>query len=296
MPVHVSSSDMAPRVDAHCHLWSLSRGDYHWMDVNDPALKEIAKDFEIADLIEASQSSNIIEAVLVQAAATEEETDFLLTIAEKNSQIKGVVGWLDLSHHGVLDSINRYANNPYFKGIRPMLQDIEDTDWLREVPDKRIWQQMVKHGLRFDALIKPRHLDLIQEFCHENPDLPIVIDHCAKPQFATASSDELKHTFEKIAAIGKQTHAFCKLSGLLTEMATWQQADAYEILKPLFDLLIETFGSNRIMWGSDWPVVRLAGGYECWNEITMKLLEDLGQQDRHAILSHTARQFYGLDV
>lgn len=289
------SASTSYRVDAHCHLWKLERGDYHWMDINDPAFETIARNFDIDDLNSAHKPAHIEKAVLVQAAATEGETEFLLSIAKENPQIAGVVGWVDLQSNKVFETLKRFSSFPLFKGIRPMLQDIENTDWLIEAPQKNVWKFLVENNLRFDALVKPRHLPMLLNFCLEHPQLPIVIDHVAKPNFTSLDQKELNDTYEAISNIGRTTHAFCKFSGLLTEMAPEQIDNAYEILKPLLDQLLSSFGPERIMWGSDWPVVRLAGGYQKWNELTDELLKDLDQTGTDAILSNTASQFYGLD-
>lgn len=285
-----------PRIDSHCHLWTLARGDYHWMDETNPALSEIARDFNIDDLSVVRQTAQIDGSVLVQAAATEAETDFLLSIAEANPEILGVVGWVDLESSKAVQRLESFAQRHLFKGIRPMLQDIDDTDWLINGPPAQIWQSIADLGLRFDALIKPRHLPMIRQFCLDHPNLPIVIDHAAKPEFAADDPKLIKEWDQGLAAIGKDTHVYCKLSGLLTEMAPDQLGKAYDLLKPVLHMLLEAFGAKRIMWGSDWPVVRLAGGYEAWNELTMALLDDLSSSEQTAILSTNATEFYGLEL
>lgn len=283
------------RIDAHCHLWALDRGDYHWMDASDPSFAPIARDFDARDLAVVRREANIGDVVLVQAAATEAETEYLLSLADDHDEIKAVVGWVDLSRADVENQIDKFARNTAFKGIRPMLQDIEDTNWLIKIPQDTIWDHLSDNGLRLDALVKPRHLPMITQFCLDHPNLPIVIDHCAKPEFADGDQSRIDAWLDGILKIANDTRAYCKLSGLLTEMAAEQIPNAYEILKPLVDQLIEAFGAERIMWGSDWPVVRLAGGYARWNDLTQALLKDLDPASQNAILFKTAEQFYGLE-
>ncbi|MEP3197321.1 MAG: amidohydrolase family protein [Lentilitoribacter sp.] len=283
------------RIDAHCHLWALERGDYHWMDVSDPSFAPIARDFDTSDLARARGEAGVSDVVLVQAAATEAETEYLLSLANEHEEIKAVVGWVDLNKKDANQQIDKFAENKKFKGIRPMLQDIEDTDWLINIPQDDVWEHMVAKGLRLDALVKPRHLSMITQFCLDHPNLPIVIDHCAKPEFAANDPARIDAWLEGILKIANDTHAYCKLSGLLTEMSVEQLPNAYDILKPLVDELIKAFGPERIMWGSDWPVLRLTSAYARWNDLTLALLMDLDPASQDAILFKTAEQFYGLE-
>lgn len=283
------------RIDAHCHLWALERGDYHWMDVSNPTFAPIARDFDTSDLARVRGEAGISDVVVVQAAATEAETDYLLSLADEHEEIKAVVGWVDLVKHDAIKQIDRFAENKAFKGIRPMLQDIKDTDWLINIPQEDVWEHMTDKGLRLDALVKPRHVSMITQFCMDHPNLPIVIDHCAKPEFAAHDRARIDAWLEGMLIIANDTHAYCKLSGLLTEMSVEQIPDAYDILKPLIDQLIQAFGPERIMWGSDWPVVQLAGPYARWNDLTLALLMDLDPARQNAILFKTAEQFYGLE-
>lgn len=283
------------RIDAHCHLWALDRGDYHWMDVSDPSFAPIARDFDVSDLARARDEAGVCEVVVVQAAATEAETDYLLSLANEHCEIKAVVGWVDLAKNDATKQIDKFARNAAFKGIRPMLQDIEDTDWLIKIPQDDVWDHLAEKGLRLDALVKPRHLSMITQFCLNHPNLPIVIDHCAKPEFAKNDPAYIDVWLEGILKIANETHAYCKLSGLLTEMSVEQIPEAYDILKPLVDQLIQAFGPERMMWGSDWPVVRLASAYARWNDLTLALLTDLDPASQNAILFKTAEQFYGLE-
>ena len=286
----------SPRIDSHCHLWALERGDYFWMDGANPDLKPIVRDFGIIDLDKVRRIADISAVVLVQAAPTIAETEYLLSLADKNEEIRAVVGWVDLAKDNAAQQIDVFAKNKAFKGIRPMLQDIENTDWLIKVPQQDIWKHLAQKGLRFDALVKPRHLSMIKQFCLDHQELPIVIDHIAKPEFMENDQEKIESWLEGITQIAHETHAYCKLSGILTEMASTQLKNAYEILKPIIDHLIHAFGPNRVMWGSDWPVIRLAGDYAHWNELTLKLIDNLDQESQQAILFNTANDFYDLEV
>lgn len=278
-------------IDAHCHIWNLSRGDYDWLDVNNPALAAIAQNFSIADYEAAAAKVMPNHIVLVQAAATEAETEFLLAQAEKYFVIGAVVGWIDCEQADSPARIERFASNAYFRGIRPMLQDIADTDWLLHQPNEAIWQTLQSHQLSLDALVTPRHLPMLLTFAQQHPDLNIVIDHAAKPQWATERFD-VEHYKTQMAALAKQSNVYCKISGLVTELAKPQIPHAENTLKPLFAHLLDCFGVDRLMWGSDWPVVNLAMPYAHWQLITEALMAELNQQQQHAILYATAKTFY----
>ena len=281
------------QIDSHCHVWELSRNDYDWMDVNDPALTPIAKDFSIKDYMEASAYYTAEKIVLVQAAATEAETEYLLSIADKTPLVSAVVGWVDLTSENALNSIENFRQNKKFRGIRPMLQDIEDTNWLIDKPDQNLWQTLAKNNLSFDALVKPWHLDMITKFCAEHDYMDIVIDHAAKPQWPDESFD-LDQYMNYMAEIAANSRAYCKISGLLTELSQSQNLNAEQYIAPVVNHLIECFGSNRLMWGSDWPVVNLVSDYSSWYEMSKQLFSSLSETDQQNIFRNTAENFYRL--
>jgi L-fuconolactonase len=171
------------------------------------------------------------------------------------------------------------------KGQRPMLQDIDDTAWILRPTVQPALAAMARHGLRFDALVKPRHLAVIGELARRHPDLPVVIDHAAKPDIANG---KLRPWADHMARLARETPWFCKVSGLVTEArADWQ----FDDLRPYVDHLLATFGPNRLMWGSDWPVVTLASNYQRWRDAASTLLPS----DSHdAVFGATAMRFYDL--
>lgn len=284
---------MAARVDSHCHLWRQSRGDYGWLDPKNAALAPLLHDFEPSDLQDRLITAGIESAVVVQAAPTVDETRFLLSLAATTPQIAGVVGWVDLAQAGSASILDEFARNLAFKGVRPMLQDLEHADWIATAPDLSVVTRMIELGLRFDALVLAPHLPHLLTFARRYPDLPIVVDHAAKP--ALADRSDLAAWRAGLKAIAQQTNAVCKISGLLTEMASADLDHAEAILTPIVADLLEWFGSARLMWGSDWPVLKLAGSYAEWDALAKKLLSDLPTADHARILGGTAREFYGLD-
>jgi L-fuconolactonase len=173
------------------------------------------------------------------------------------------------------------------KGLRPMLQDIDDTNWILLPAVQPALAAMARHGLRFDALVKPRHLSVIGELAQRHPDLSVVIDHAAKPDIANGS---LRPWADHMARLARETPWCCKVSGLVTEArADWRTDD----LRPYVDHLLATFGPDRLMWGSDWPVVTLASNYQRWREAATVLLPP----DTHeAVFGGTAARFYGFST
>lgn len=283
-------------VDAHCHIWALSRGDYDWLDQNDPALGPIAQDFGPSDLKRRLDRAGIDRAVVVQAAPTEAETHWLLMQAAGAPHIAGVVGWVDLTRTDLARRLPDLAANPALRGIRPMLQDLAP-DWLATAPAPGWADALISAGLRLDALVRPAHLKTLVQVMATHRDLPVVIDHAAKPALA-APPDDPRHAMwrDGMARLAGETSACCKISGLLTEMGTADLSRAREVLLPLLDQLLDWFGPERLMWGSDWPVLRLAGDYVGWQALCAEWLDGKPQATRTQIAGATAARFYGLDA
>ena len=275
-----------PRVDAHHHVWRLDRGDYGWLT---PDLAAIYRDFTLDDLAPLLDDAGISATVLVQAAPTVAETEFLLaTAADSGGRIRGVVGWVDLAAPDAIATLSRLARNPLLKAIRPMLQDLPDPAWILDADVERALSALPGLGLCFDALVTPAQLPALLRMLERHPDLAVVIDHGAKPPIAMGN---WLPWADRIAAIARHPHVHCKLSGLATEAAgDW----TVEGLRPWVDHLLASFGPARLLWGSDWPVVNLAGGYARWRAATDRLLETLAGDDRAAILGGNAARFYGL--
>ena len=284
------------QIDSHCHLWELVRGDYTWLDVSNPSLAVIARDFSIDDIAPLKDAAGVDKLVVVQAAATEAETEYLLSLASKHSDIAGVVGWADITSEKAALALIAFASHAKFKGIRPMLQDIEDTQWLVSAPDPSIWQVMSSLNLRLDALVQPRHLPMLHEFCQHNNELAVVIDHTAKPRQAFAGDTEaFDHWAKYMRLISTDTHAYCKVSGMLTELSAAANCDPLSSIKPAFDVLLECFGPGRLMWGSDWPVLTLASSYAAWHDLSLQLISELSLDEQAMILGGSAVNFYGLN-
>ncbi len=274
-------------IDAHQHFWTLARGDYGWLT---PDLSVLYRDFGPQDLAPFLEASRITHSVVVQAAPTVAETRHLIELAEQNDRIVGVVGWVDLADADVEATLDELASHPRLRGVRPMLQDIADDDWMLGPEVHHGLRALADRGLCFDALVKPRHLPQLLVLIERHPDLRVVIDHAAKPDIAGGRLGEWARDLARIAC---ETAACCKLSGLVTEArADWQLDD----LRPVVERLFDGFGASRVMWGSDWPVVDLAGGFTRWRETSLALLEGLDADAQSEILGGTAERFYGLTL
>jgi L-fuconolactonase len=281
---------MAPRIDAHHHVWRLSRGDYGWLRPTD-ALAPIYRDFELAELRPLLAAESIEATVLVQAAPTEAETRFLLDVAARSGGlVRGVVGWVDFESASAIDALAKLARSPLLKSVRPMLQDLADADWIARPELQATLAALPQLGLRFDALVKPPNLPALRRALERHSGLAVVVDHCAKPDIARKGWQPWA---DDLAAIARHTAAYCKLSGLVTEAGADWTVDG---VRPYVDHVLACFGPERVMWGSDWPVVTLASGYGAWSRATDALLAGMSSDEAEAIRGGSARRFYGLDA
>ena len=291
---------MTARIDSHQHFWRISRGDYGWLRAGDPAVAKLMRDFLPANLVGTLKALGITQTVLVQAAASEAETDFLLDLADANEFIAGVVGWVDLSRPESVATLERWAHNAKFKGVRPMLQDLPANDWIAREPHAEVVQALVRLGLRFDALVKPWHLEPLLRFVKRHPQLPVVVDHAAKPQLVQGWQAHWAGSWRRhLASLAAQPQVSCKLSGLLGEAppaASRSVAEGVDALRPVWDALLQWFGPERLMWGSDWPVLTLVADYARWVAVCDSLIGELSPPDQARVWQGNAQRFYGLPV
>ena len=282
------------RIDAHQHFWRRARGDYAWLRADDASLAPLLRDFAPADLAPLMAASGVTRTVLVQAADTTAETEYLLSLADEHEQIAGVVGWIDLSRRESIHTLEAWAERPKFKSVRPMLQDLPQPDWIAHAPHPDVVRALVRLGLRFDALVKPPHLSALLRFVQAWPELPVVIDHAAKPQLQSGwSADWVGGWRRDMAALAAQPQVSCKFSGLLTEMSAPQRGDP-AVLRPVWDTLLQAFGPSRLMWGSDWPVLTLAADYPGWASLAEGFIGELSSTEQAQVWHDSARRFYGL--
>ncbi|MEP7329427.1 MAG: amidohydrolase family protein [Betaproteobacteria bacterium] len=277
---------MSGFVDAHQHVWSLARGDYGWLT---PSLPDLHRDFGLADVAPLHDQSGVTASVLVQAAPTVAETRYLLDVAlASEGKVKGVVGWSDLTAPDAIPTLRRLARDPLLKAIRPMLQDEPDANWVLRDDVARTLDALPRLGLRFDALIRPAQLPMLLQMIARHPDLAVVIDHAAKPDIGAGMWSPWT---DRMRAAAESPRVRCKLSGLVTEAGTGWTIDR---LRRYVDFLAECFGPQRLIWGSDWPVVNLGGTYQSWFAATVALTNGWSAEDRVALMGGNARRFYGL--
>lgn len=284
------------RIDAHQHYWRVARGDYRWLLAGDASLAPLQRDFGPADLQPLRAAHGIVQTVLVQAADSAAETDFLLDLAAHDASVGGVVGWVDLTQADSIATLERWAAHPKFKGVRPMLQDLPEPDWILHAPHAGVLQAIERLGLRFDALVKPWHLEALLAFVQRHPGLPVVVDHAAKPQLVQGWPAPWAQAWRRgIAALAGQPQVCCKVSGLLTEAPPLASAEeAVAALRPVWDTLLAQFGPQRLMWGSDWPVLTLAASYERWVATSERLIGELAPAQQRDVWHDNTAAFYGL--
>ncbi|WP_230533059.1 amidohydrolase family protein [Microvirga roseola] len=270
-------------IDSHQHFWRVDRGDYFWMS---PELVPLYRDYGPDDLRPLLSHHGIERTILVQAAPTVAETEFMLRIAETTPFVAGVVGWVEFTDPAAPHVMRSLAANSLIVGFRPMVQDIPDDAWLVRPELAAAFHTVVERRLVFDALVLPRHLSHLLIVADRHPDLTIVVDHGAKPLIRDGALDPWR---SDMAALSARPNTVCKLSGLVTEARPdWTVDD----LRPYVEHLLDSFGPQRLLWGSDWPVVNLSGGYDRWRATTLELLESLSEAEQAAVLGGNAARIY----
>ena len=272
-------------IDAHQHYWNPARGDYGWMPKDDPVL---SRTYGPADLAPSLETTGVQKTIVVQAAPSIEETEYLLGIADVTPTVAGVVGWIDFEDEGQRFQLERLAKHPKFKGVRPMIQDIPDTDWMLRDDVQWAYEAIADLGLVFDALGFPQHIGNFLSVLAMHPKMTVVLDHCLKPRIAEGEFDAWS---EGMSALATETQAFCKLSGLMTEAGPDWTLDQ---LRPYTEHVLDCFGPGRVMWGSDWPVCRLRAEYTDWFEAASTLTSSLTSQEKSQVFGGTAAVAYGL--
>jgi L-fuconolactonase len=274
------------RLDAHVHLWDPKRGDYGWLGPHLPKLNRYFSSIELQSLLVAHQVAAV---VLVQAAPTAAETDYLLALSAVHEWVRGVVGWVELDSPGAADEVLRRAAQAKLVGLRPMLQDLSEPDWILKSSCAAALEALQETGMTFDALIRPRHLPVIVELAERYPELRIVVDHAAKPVIGRVIDSAWRAGIRELAT---HTHVTCKVSGLMTELSAPTEAP---MIPCYVGELIDAFGSERLIWGSDWPVMTQVTTYSQWLELTERCLAGLTLDARERVFGANAVHCYKLD-
>ena len=274
-------------IDSHQHFWRVGRFDYPWMT---PEVDLLCRDYLPGMLEPILQRNHVAQTVLMQASNSVAETLWLLELADENSFVAGVVGWVDLQDEGVGRQLDEFAAHAKFKGVRHLVESEPADDWLTQAGVIRGLQELAKRELTYDLLVHTRHLKHAAEAVRHCPDTRFVIDHMAKPPIKSREIEEWARELKPLAAF---PNVSCKLSGLVTESnwSNWRVDD----LKPYAETALEHFGPERMMFGSDWPVCLLAAPYERVLDAFQKLLSELSDGDRELIFATNASQFYRIE-
>ncbi|WP_310742350.1 amidohydrolase family protein [Microbispora sp. H13382] len=279
-------------VDAHHHLWELSRRPQTWLDP--PKMARIRRDFTASDYAAVAAEARIGSSVLVQVLPDAEETREFLALAARSDTVAAVVGWADLTRPDLAAELAALAASPggeLLRGIRHLVQGESDPRWLARDDVREGLRQVAAAGLVYDLLVLPHQLPAAIETVRALPELAFVLDHLAKPPVA---SGELEPWAGLVRELAAEPNVTAKLSGLITE-AAWDDWDAAR-LRPYADVALDAFGPGRLMFGSDWPVCLLAGALPLWAETVRALLTDAGLSaaERDAVFRGTAERVYRL--
>ena len=277
------------RVDAHHHIWDLTVREQTWMV--GPALDPIRRNYSMDDLAPQAAAAGVTATVLVQTVGLVEETVEFLEVAASNDLVAGVVGWVDLTADDVataLDGLRSRPDGAYLKAIRHQVHDEPDVEWLLRPDVQRGLSAVADAGLAYDLLTKTPHLAAGIQTARNLPQLNFVVDHISKPVIGEPLEPWATHLRE-LAALPNVT---CKLSGMVTEASwtDWKPAD----LQPYADVVLDAFGPDRVMFGSDWPVCLLAASYAEVVETAETLTASLTPTEREAVFTTTATNIYKL--
>jgi len=274
------------KIDSHHHLWAINDTDYVWMS---DAHAVIRRDFLSSELDVTMDASGIDGTVAVQARQMVAETDFLLELADANSRIKAVVGWVPLCENAGEPFLEKYAAHPKLVGARHVVHDEPDDDFILRPDFNAGIRNLAKYGLRYDILIFWKHLPQTIRFVDMHPEQPFVVDHIAKPRIRRDAFDA--EWASGIRELAKRDHVSCKLSGVLTEVRdeTWD----LDLIRPYFEAVWEAFGPERVMFGSDWPVCLLRSSHAEWTSLAASLTGALPASEQTAFWGGNAARIYG---
>lgn len=283
------NSNQSPIIDAHQHFWELGRFDYSWLDAE--PLEPIRRSYLPEDLAPHLDATGVMHSVFVQTQHNVEENRWVLDLAEKHEFLAGVVGWVDLQSEACEDQLLEFKAHPKFVGIRHVTHDEADDDFIVRPEVIRGLKVLEKYSVPFDLLFFIKHLKHGETVAKQCPNLPLVIDHISKPEIEAGRLDNWESNFRRVAEC---ENVWCKLSGMVTE-ANWDNWSVSD-LKPYFEVALEAFGPERLIFGSDWPVCELAGNYGDVHGAAMELISPLSQAEQNVIMGQNAINFYGLNV
>ncbi len=275
------------RLDSHHHFWSYSAEEYSWIDATKPQLK---RDFLPSDLKQLMLESKIDRVVSVQARQTIAETEWLLDLADQNDFIAGVVGWVPLASESIRAALEQFASHPKLVAVRHVVQDEPDDAFILGSDFNRGVAMLSEFDRVYDILIYAKHLKPTIEFVDRHPSQRFVLDHIAKP---TIEASQFDVSWERdLRELAKRSHVACKFSGVATEVrsSVWD----IETIRPYWDVAVNAFGPQRLLYGSDWPVCLLKAKYPQWVQICEQLASELSPEEQSWFWNKSARHWYGL--
>jgi L-fuconolactonase len=276
------------RLDAHQHFWRYHPAEYAWII---DAMSGLRRDYLPGDLRPLLDAIGFDGSIAVQARQTLAETEWLLELAEGQNVIKGVVGWVDLRSPQLPRQLEKFAAHPKLVGVRHVIQDEPDDQFMLRPEFRRGIGQLRGFGLTYDLLLFPRHLPVARKLVAEFPDQPFVLDHMAKPAIRDGQISPWR---EDLLELAKYPNVTCKLSGLVTE-AAWNQWHTGDF-RPYLDAALESFGPKRLMIGSDWPVCTVSGDYASVMRVVLEYVQTLSGAEQEGILGGNCARFYGVDL
>ena len=275
------------RIDAHQHFWQYNSAEYDWIDESMALLR---RDFLPADLQPLLQENDIQGCVAVQARQSLAETQWLLSLAEQHTEIMGVVGWIDLCSEQLPSQLAALGYNPLLKGFRHILQGETERDFMLQPAFVRGIECLAEHGYSYDILVHAGQLPQVCELLKKLPEMKLVIDHIAKPNIASGQWQDWADNMEELS---QYPHLYCKVSGMVTE-ANWQSWSAADI-EPYLAHVLKTFGAPKLMYGSDWPVCKVAASYGQSLALVERFLERECPSQLAAVMGGNAVGFYSLN-
>ena len=276
------------KIDSHHHFWIYSSEEYGWIG---PEMGVLKRDFLVAELQEATSGTGVEGAVSVQARQSIDETKWLLGLASESPFVRGVVGWVPLAGDSIQQVLDSLADAKDLKAVRHVVQDEPDDEFLLRSDFNRGIELLQPRGLVYDILIYARQLPASIQFADKHPDQVFVLDHIAKPVIQREQYDK---TWEvNFRELAKRPNVYCKFSGVATEVRdeSWDLAT----IRPYWEVALEAFGTNRLMYGSDWPVCLVRSQYVQWVQVVEELAKDLSRDEKAAFWSQNCSRAYGLD-
>jgi L-fuconolactonase len=273
-------------IDSHHHYWKYNPVEYDWID---DSMKVILTDFLPEKLEQTIREAGVDGVVSVHARQLVEETEWLIELARQNKFMKGMVGWLPLMQNDIEAYLEKYSGEKILKGLRHVVQGEPDPEFILRSDFNRGISLLKKYSLVYDILIFERQLPNAIRFVDQHPDQVFVLDHIAKPRIA---ANELSPWKEYIQELAKRENVSCKISGMVTEadFTNWTQAQ----LQPYFDVVLEAFGPDRLLFGSDWPVCLVATSYKNWVDLVKETISTFTESEQAKIMGGNAMKIYNL--